>query len=72
MVECSPLMQSAIHTYEVRPRKDHRGIDLFSDVLPFARLWCGRPEASATGNPISKSTIIGWITEFEMSKTGRT
>ena len=24
------------HVYEVRPRKDHRGVDLISDVLPFA------------------------------------
>jgi hypothetical protein len=23
----------------VRPRKDHRGVDLISDVLPFGRLW---------------------------------
>jgi hypothetical protein len=28
-------MQSAIHVYEVRPRKDKRGFDLISDVLPF-------------------------------------
>ena len=28
-----------IHLYEVRPRKDHRGVDLISDVLPFGRLW---------------------------------
>ena len=27
------------HVYEVRPRKDHRGADLISDVLPFGRLW---------------------------------
>jgi hypothetical protein len=27
--------QSTIHAYEVRPRKDHRGIDLISDALPF-------------------------------------
>jgi hypothetical protein len=27
------------HSYEVRPRKDHRGVDLISDVLPFGRLW---------------------------------
>jgi hypothetical protein len=27
------------HIYEVRPRKDKRGIDLISDVLPFGRLW---------------------------------
>ena len=24
--------------YEVRPRKDRRGVDLISDVLPFGRL----------------------------------
>jgi hypothetical protein len=28
-----------MHVYEVRPRKDKRGIDLISDVLPFLRLW---------------------------------
>jgi hypothetical protein len=33
------------HSYEVRPRKDHRGFDLISDVLPFGRLWCGEPDA---------------------------
>jgi hypothetical protein len=27
--------------YEVRPRKDHRGVDLVSDALPFRRLWYG-------------------------------
>jgi hypothetical protein len=32
-------MISAPHVYEVRPRKDHRGVDLISDVLPFGRLW---------------------------------
>jgi len=26
---------SVDHVYEVRPRKDHRGVDLISDVLPF-------------------------------------
>jgi hypothetical protein len=25
-------------TYEVRPRKDHRGFVLISDVVPFGRL----------------------------------
>jgi len=24
-----------MHVYEVRARKDHRGLDLISDVLPF-------------------------------------
>ena len=27
------------HVYEVRPRKDERGVDLISDALPFGRLW---------------------------------
>ena len=26
-----------MHVYEVRPRKDHRGVDLISDALPFGR-----------------------------------
>jgi hypothetical protein len=32
-------MQSTIHAYEVRPRKDHCGVDLVCDALPFGRLW---------------------------------
>jgi len=31
--------------YEVRLRKDHRGIDLISDALPFGRLWYAEPNA---------------------------
>jgi hypothetical protein len=38
-------MSSSQHVYEVRPRKDHRGIDLISDALPFGRLWYGEPNA---------------------------
>jgi hypothetical protein len=34
-----------VHVYEVRPRNDHRGINLISDVLPFGRLWYGEPNA---------------------------
>jgi len=29
----------SIHVYEVPPPKDHRGVDLISDPLPFGRLW---------------------------------
>jgi hypothetical protein len=35
----------SIHAYEVRPRKDKRGVDLISDMLPFGRLWYGEPNA---------------------------
>jgi hypothetical protein len=27
-----------MHVYEVRARKDHGGVDLISDALPFCRL----------------------------------
>jgi hypothetical protein len=30
---------SVMHIYEIRPRKDKRGVDLISDALPFGRLW---------------------------------
>jgi hypothetical protein len=34
-----------MHAYEVRPRRDHRGVDLICDALPFGRLWYGEPNA---------------------------
>jgi len=33
-----------MHVYEVRPRKDKRGVDLVSDMLPFGRLWYDTPD----------------------------
>jgi hypothetical protein len=39
------VMTSSQDVYEVRPRKDHRGVDLISDALPFGRLWYGEPDA---------------------------
>jgi hypothetical protein len=27
-----------LHVYKVRPRKDHHGVDLISNILPFGRL----------------------------------
>jgi len=49
-----------MHTYEVRPRKDHRGVDLISDALPFGRLWHGEP--SALSNAIgTRYTTAGHI-----------
>jgi hypothetical protein len=41
--------------YEVRPRKDHRGVDLISDALPFGRLWYGEPNAISYANFFSRS-----------------
>ena len=33
-----------MHVYEVRLRRDHRGVDLISDVLPFGRLRYDTPD----------------------------
>jgi hypothetical protein len=47
---------STSHVYEVRPRKDKRGVDLISDTLPFGRLWYDTPDHAigydAAGNVI--------------------
>ena len=44
-------MTSSQPVYEVRPRKDHRGVDLISDALPFGRLWYA--ESRAVANAIN-------------------
>jgi len=36
-----------MHVYEIRPRKDHRGVNLISDALPFGALWYGEPDAAS-------------------------
>ena len=33
------------HVHEVGPRRDHRAVDLISDVLAYGRLWYGEPNA---------------------------
>jgi hypothetical protein len=52
-------MQSTMHAYEVRPRKDHRGVDLISDALPFGRLWYGGANAA--------SNAIGYAEQYSRS-----
>jgi hypothetical protein len=39
--------RSETRVYEVRRRKDHLGVDLISDALPFGRLWYAEPNAIA-------------------------
>ena len=39
------VVSTKMHAYEVRPRKDHRGIDLISDARHFSRLYYGEPNA---------------------------
>ena len=49
-----------MHEYEVRPRKDKRGVDLVSDALPFGRLWYGEPNAI--------SNAVGYANFFSRSR----
>jgi hypothetical protein len=44
----------AVQVYGVRPRKDHRGVDLISDALPFGRLWYGEPNSVASAIDYAK------------------
>jgi hypothetical protein len=48
-------MNSSEQVYEVRPRKDKRGVDLISDALPFGRLWYGEPNAISYAKRRSRS-----------------
>ena len=52
-------MTSSPHVYEVRPRKDKRGVDLISDALPFGRLLYGGPNAV--------SNAIGYAQHYSRS-----
>jgi hypothetical protein len=52
-------MTDSQHVYEVRPRKDKRGVDLISDALPFGRLWYGEP--GAISNAIYRSRSHGAV-----------
>jgi hypothetical protein len=33
-----------MHVYEVRPRKDKRGVEMISDMLSFGGLWYTKPD----------------------------
>jgi hypothetical protein len=51
---------SPIHVYEVRPRKDRRGVDLISDALPFGRLWYDGANAA--------SNAIGYAQQYSRAR----
>jgi hypothetical protein len=44
----------------VRPRKDHRGVDLISDALRFGRLWYD--------GPVGVSNAIGYAEHYSRSE----
>ena len=48
-------MQSTIHVYEIRPRQDHRRVDLIFDALHFGCLWYAEPNAVGYAKFFSRS-----------------
>ena len=48
-----------MHVYEVRPRRDKRGVALISEALPFGRLWYAEPNAV--------SNAIGYAMHYSRS-----
>ena len=48
------LAKAEKHTHEERPRKDYRGVDLISDVLPFGRLWVWLAKCNQQCNRLPK------------------
>jgi len=59
MLQHDEAMTQLKYVYEVRPRKDHRGVDLISDVLPFGRLWYR--ESNAISN------AVGYVLHYSCS-----
>jgi hypothetical protein len=51
--------KSEYHVYQVLQRKDRRGVDLISDVLPFGHLCYGEP--NAVSNAIDYAQLPPWF-----------
>jgi hypothetical protein len=45
MFSLAQTMSTSQHLYEIRPRKDRRGIDLIGERLPLGVLWFEGPDA---------------------------
>jgi hypothetical protein len=43
------LLIRPTHSTKSGREEDHRGVDLISDALPFARLWYGEPKSVSNG-----------------------
>jgi hypothetical protein len=65
-------MTSSQHFYEVRPRKDHRGVDLISNALPFGQ--CGYydclhfADAKDRGQALPPTGVVGFRNEACVAK----
>jgi hypothetical protein len=60
-------MTSSQHVYEVRLRKNRRGVDLISDALPFGRLEDGEPNAIV--NAVRYAKFVVHVTTVTAHRT---
>ena len=61
---------AVMHIYEAHPRKDHRGVDLISDALPFGRLRYGeqmQSRAQSRYEKFFKFLKLGVLLNFSFS-----
>jgi hypothetical protein len=52
------------NVYQIRLRRDHRGVDLISNVLPFGRLWYDEPNAIVGSRVLPLLHPRGWLLVF--------
>jgi len=59
----SSLFFNAMHVYEVRPRKDHRRVNLISDVPQFGCAPAKKRGAIPlkTAPRLAKPSVVGWL-----------
>jgi hypothetical protein len=58
----------SMHIYEIRQRKDHRGVNLVSDALPFGRLWYGEPNATNNASVTQSFAVDPQCFAFTMKR----
>jgi hypothetical protein len=62
-------MTSPQHAYKIRPRRDHRGVDLISDALPFGRLWYTKPDDANRIREVSQP--VTWCCDPRLRCSGQ-
>ena len=60
-----------MHEYEVRPRKDKRGVDLISDALSVGRVWYCKPGAVSNAIDYAKFRSRHVALSFALSRSGQ-
>ena len=65
-------MRETIHVYEVRPRKEKRGVDLISNALQFRRCWycdCFQfADAKDREQPLPPTGVVGFRNDARVVK----